>query len=635
MALAAFLGSGREDRLNDAYQLANTIPNILYEAIIGGLLSAMFIPLLISEQKRSGKDSTEAWRIANLLLGYAGVILFVISVLGFIFSPAIVSVLTAYGHHEAAAASRQLAVYFFRFFSWQMFFYGLNAVFMAILNSHDVFGITAAAPILNNVVVIITLILFRMHAIGVAGLAIGTTGGIAAMALIQLPWLKRVRMPLRPTCNFRDPVFRSVASLGAPIALVGLANFINISVRSNLLWSIPGGFTAFNLCFQIIMMPHGIFAVALSTVLYPALTRHAAEENWRDVRGVMWSGLRWTMFIMLPIALGMSALAVPLTRVMFEREKFTYSDSIFFARFLRLYSLSIVPYSAVLFLTRVFYSTKDTRTPAWINISGVAMNIVLNLVLIRSMGLPGIGLSAVITYCFTTALSMFILLRRFGVQGAALQFGGMGKMTAAGIAMAMVVGGVLGWSNPRVVSMEKGARLSFRLPDSFVPYGYLLVRSPNTWTRLWRQFGRSTETVPPIDFAKNSVVAVFGPPGAAPSELRLENYTIEKDTTAALNIVCRRGKPSVTTSTLAADTPTSPSYLLAIVGAPVRAVDLKLSIATKSPPGLFGRLLQAPDAFRLVALSLLGAIFYFAATLALRLGESQRLQGYLERMRKK
>jgi hypothetical protein len=146
MVFAAILGRGR---LDDAYQLANNIPNILYEFIMGGLLSAVFIPVLVREQQAHGKSSAQAWRVANLLLGYVGLVLAALSALATIAAPQIIHIMTFLEKSHSAQQSRELATYFLRYFSWQMFFYGLNAVFMAILNAHEVFAITGKNPLLD------------------------------------------------------------------------------------------------------------------------------------------------------------------------------------------------------------------------------------------------------------------------------------------------------------------------------------------------------------------------------------------------------------------------------------------------------------------------------------------------------
>jgi putative peptidoglycan lipid II flippase len=408
-AFAAVLGSGRFD---DAYQLANTLPNILYEFVMGGLLSALMIPLLVQEQERHGKDSAEAWRVANLLLGYVGTILAAVSAVAILFAPQLVTLLTGLGKGTHAQESRELAVYFFRFFAPQMFFYGLNAVFMAILNSHGIFAITAGAPIFNNLVVIATLILYRFGAIGLTGLAVGTTAGIAAMALVQVPWLLKVRMPIRPRVSLSDPLLRSVVSLGLPMLAVALANLIATAARANLLYTVGSGYTTYTFCFQLIMMPHGIIAVSIATVLYPRLAQAAANTNAGEFQNTLSLGTRWTVLVLLPVSIVLAVLSEPIVRVLFERGQFSYSNTRLTAEFLSVYALSILPYALVLLATRGFYAWQDTLTPMWINISGVVLSLAAMFALYRQVSILSVPWAAVITYATTMSVSYWLLHRR-------------------------------------------------------------------------------------------------------------------------------------------------------------------------------------------------------------------------------
>ena len=454
VAIAAVLGGGR---FNDAYLLANNVPNIIYELIMGGFLSAVFMPVLVRAQEKSGKSSAESWRIANLLLGYVGVVLAGASVVAAAFAPQIIDAMTFFARDASARGSRELAGYFFRFFAPQMFFYGLNAVFMAILNSHEVFAITAAAPILNNVVVIGTVGAYGLGWIGPTGLAIGTTTGVAAMALAQVPSLLAIRMPLRPRADFRDPLFRSLGALGLPVVALSIANLVGTAVRSNFLYMFDGGFTAYTFSFQLIMMPYGIVAVSIATVLFPALSRHAANSDAPNFRETISLGLRHTAAIMLPIAVGLTMLAEPLTRGLFQRGNFTAANAEFTARFLQCYAPSILPYALLIFGTRCFFAFNDTSTPAWIGSGGVALNIALMFGLIGWFGAPGVALASTLTYCVTVLVTLGWLSRQTRGIGGARLAGAMIRMAGAGAAMGVVLWGRAGVDRSEPESRRKGS----------------------------------------------------------------------------------------------------------------------------------------------------------------------------------
>ncbi len=638
MAFAAILGSGRgaAGRLNDAYQLANTIPNIIYEFIMGGILSAIFIPVLVRAQEKSGRTSPEAWRVANLLLGSVGLILAAASMVGVLLAPQITWLMTNFSHDPSAAQSKELATYFFRFFAPQMFFYGLNAVFMAILNSHQVFAITAAAPIINNAVVLVTLGLYHAGIIDLTGLGIGTTAGVAAMALVQIPSLIKIGMPLRPQFKFRDPVFLGITALGAPVVVVAIANLIGTAIRANLLYTVPGGFTSYTFSFILIMMPYGVFAVSVATVLYPALSRSAAEMNLSAFRSTMSLGLRWTTLVMLPVALGLAILAEPTARVFFERGQFTYADTRFTSSFLRIYALSIFPYALVIFVTRVFYSFSDTKTPAWINVAGVAINIGLNFLLLRWMSVPGIALASVITYSLTTAVSLVIIRRRYHGLGGVPFASAITRMLVAGGVMGVVVAGGLVLTRPASVVVSSGQRADIFTPDSARMGSTLIINDEASLRSYFKTWDVADSEIPSIDFDIESFVAILGPSSETTVTLRLDQFTTNDDGSASATVVVYRPTQAQPPTPRVIHIPQHPPFIHLVSRQHVNTVDLALRITEIPPPRGWAKLLRAPEALRLLMLIILGTITYLGVAFLLRLDEARQFQQYvLKRLRRR
>jgi putative peptidoglycan lipid II flippase len=631
MGLAAVLGSGRHDalRLNDAYQLANNIPNIIYEFIMGGLLSAIFMPVLVRQQERSGKSSSEAWRVANLLLGYVGVILASVAAIGVVLSPQLIHVMTYLEKSPSAFQSKELATYFFRFFAPQMFFYGLNAVFMAILNSHHIFAITAAAPVFNNIVVLTTLVLYKFGYVGVTGLAAGTTAGIMVMALVQVPFLFKIGMPIRPRVNFRDPVFENIKSLGLPVLALAIANLIGTAVRANLLYTVPGGYVAYTYSYMLIMMPHGIFAVAIATVLYPTMSRAAADGSIGDLKATLSKGLHWTTLAMLPIAVGMCLLAQPLARALFERENFTYSDSLFFSRFLAVYALSILPYSLLLFTTRAFYSLNDTLTPAWIGTGGVILNIVMNFLFMHWLSAPGIALSSTLTYASTVTITLFYLHRRIGNLSMKTYGRSAFRFLLAAAAMSGVIYTGLYLTKPEVVVLEKGTRLPLRVPAQRPTGSSFMISSPAQWDTLWKQIHKPQDTAPDVNFSRNAVLALIGPASPTTNSLTLRKVASSNNVLKiSINVYAGRMQSRGAISTGSRG---NPAYLFLQVPRNVQKVEPQFVRVESSPPGFAQRLLHAPDLSRLIILSLLGAVTYLAIAFLLGASELQVLLAHMKK----
>lgn len=607
--------------LADSYQLAYLIPSTIYEFIVGGLLSAVFIPLLVREQEKSGKDSSETWKVANLLLGAVGVFLTIAGIVGFICAPWIIQGLTAMSSGAVAAEKQAMATLLFRYFTPQIVLLGINAVCMAILNSLGVFAVTAAAPIINNIVVIGCFIAYYYGYIDVTGLAIGTTLGTAAMILVQWPWLWKSGMTFRPRFNLRHPVFRSVTQMGWPIVLVSIANLLGWAVRANLLSTVLGAFAIYTLCFQIIMMPYGIFAVSIATVLYPTLSRHAANNRMGEFISDMALGFRWTTFILLPISLGVAALALPIVRVLFEHRggQFTYADSLFTAKFLEYYALSIAPYALVMFATRVFYSRKDTATPAAINIIGVVVNAVLSYVLLKSLGAPGIALGATLTYVLTTAASMFIIKRQTGGLGGGMFWLPMLKMAGAAALMALVVNAAEAWTRPEVVIMERGKRLAMRIPESGRQGNSILINDQSQFDRVWVAMDNTTATIPAVDFSRKTLALVWGPLSKTTSTLHLTGVRTGGNNFTLAGTVAAESNPTTSTQTASAQA----AFALVELNRSQAQIAYKITIAAPGQASASVSWLDS-ELLRLVMLIAIGATTYMITALLFRLSELEK-----------
>lgn len=575
--------------LADAYQLAYLIPSTIYEFIVGGLLSAVFIPLLVSEQEKSGKNSRESWQVANLLLGGVGLLLMVASLIALACAPWVIQSLTAMSEEATAEETQRIATHLFRWFTPQILLLGINAVCMAILNSLAVFAVTAAAPIINNIVVIGVFLAYHFGLIDITGLAVGTTLGTASMIAVQLPALIKHGMQIRPSFNLRHPVFRSVTSLGWPIILVSVANLFGWAVRANLLSTVLGAFAIYTMCFQIIMMPYGIFAVSIATVLYPSLSRHAANKDKDKFLEDMAAGFRWTTFILLPISLGLAVLALPVVRLLFEHRggQFTYTDSLFAGSFLSWYALSILPYALVMFATRVFYSTKDTGTPAVINIAGVVINAGISYFLLKTIGAEGIALAAAVTYTLTTSVSVMIIRGRAGGLGGKVFWMPLVKMAAAGLLMVMVVDAADHLSRPKVVVIERGQRLEIELPESAATGGLSLIHNDADLERVWTALGQAEATVPGIDFSRKSLALVWGPFSKTTSTLNVDG---RQDDGRFLLTATVSSRGQGTTGSVAGDLTgrTNPAYALVELASPNAEAVLEIEVAPHDKEPGFG-----------------------------------------------
>src|SRR5438067_4174527 len=210
-------------RLGDAYNLANTVPNIVYDLVLGGVLSAPLVPVFVTRLEQDGED--DGWRAISAVTSAAIAVLVVLSAAFVLLAPAVINLYTVLNHTESAGPQRAVATTLLRWFAPQVFLLGGIALTTAILNARRHFAVPMFSPILNNLITIGVLLLtprvadsldltrIQHDALALAFLGIGTTLGYLAQGWVQLPWLRRTKADVRWVWDLRHPAVRAVLSL--------------------------------------------------------------------------------------------------------------------------------------------------------------------------------------------------------------------------------------------------------------------------------------------------------------------------------------------------------------------------------------------------------------------------------------
>jgi putative peptidoglycan lipid II flippase len=386
MVLTAAIGTGL---VGDAYNVANTLPNIVYELLLGGVLTSVVVPLLVRAQDRD-RDGGVAYAQRLATLAIAG--LAAATVVAVLAAP----LLTALYGISGDPAQVELANWLARLLLVEIVFYGIGALAQAILNSRDVFGPPAWAPVLNNVVVIATAALFlaasgpgdltpvTITANEVWLLGIGTTLGIAVQALVLLPSLRKAGVPLRPRWEFKNTGLGEAGSLGlwvigyVAISQVGVTvatRIGNAAARKHGLGSFA--FANASLLFQ---MPYGIIGVALLTALLPRMSRAASRQDVAGVAQDLSLGTRLSALGLLPVTAALIVLGPSLGILFFARGQVPLSQAEGIGTALAIGAFGLLPMAVTLLQLRVFYSMKDARTPTLIQLGMVAVRVPLLLV---------------------------------------------------------------------------------------------------------------------------------------------------------------------------------------------------------------------------------------------------------------
>ena len=444
-AMAYALGV-TESRLADAYNVANTTPNIIYELAVGGILASVFIPVFVERLENEGRD--QAWHTARAVLTFTLILLSGAMVLGILGSGFIIRMYTLGIHGPEIDAERALATFFLKWFMPQIVFYGLGAgVATGLLNAHRKFAVPTFAPILNNLIATGTFFLFAaMTPRGVTPtpttistaqkyvLAAGTTAGVVLMSLALGPALRRIGFRWSWTLDLRDRGFRQIVRLARWAFVYVVANQLGYLIVIALAARRLGGYTAYTSAFIFFQLPYAIFAVSIMTALLPSLSSRWADDDVEMFRAQLARGLRGTAFIVVPAAFGYLALAEPIVRLCLQHGVTRAQSTELLAVVLQNFSIGLFSFCVFQLFLRGFYAMQDTRTPALINIGAVAVNTAANFIYFRYLKVEGLALGHATAYTFAAIVAAVILRRRLGGLEGRRLLPALGRIMVGGVA---------------------------------------------------------------------------------------------------------------------------------------------------------------------------------------------------------
>lgn len=377
IVVAAVLGTSY---LGNTYQSANTVPNILFELLAAGALQAVLVPSMV-ELLDAGKND-DAEEVAGSVLGIVAALLAGVAAAGIVAAPWIMRILTAAVDDPSIRAEEiALGQFFLWFFLPQVVLYAANMVATAVLNAKHHFALPVFAPVVNNVVVIGTYVLFWFMREGQeptldlsfaekAVLAGGTTLGVLAFCAVPVIGVWRTGFRLLPKLNHRHPGVRRLGRLGAWAVVFLAMTQVLLIVVLLLANGVEGGVVVYQVAFVMFMLPHSLFSVPVMTTLFPNLSRQAHRREWAEYGATVVQGLRSIGFFTLPAAALTMALAPLLAQVIIFGAASGRVSAV--AAAMAAFAPGVVGFGALLFLTRAFYAVDDARTPALVNI-GVAV----------------------------------------------------------------------------------------------------------------------------------------------------------------------------------------------------------------------------------------------------------------------
>ena len=441
-AMAAAIGMSL---LSSSYQVANNLPNMLYELVMGGMLVTAFLPVYMGVRREQGRDASNEY-VGNLL-GILLLLLGGISVLGTVFAPGFIwtqSFLSGDG------GSMNTAAFMFRFFAIQILFYGLGSVFSGVLNAHRDYFWSTFAPVLNNVIVIASFMGFAPvsaqfgERAGIILIAAGTTFGVFVQMACQIPALGKHGVHPHIHIDFKDPALRQTITLGIPTLLATVCMFVSTSITNAaaLVVQPETGPSVIAYARLWYTLPYALIAASLSTALYTELSHDAQEKDYDSVRTGISHGVAQMLFFLIPFALYLIVFARPLNMI-YCAGKFDESGVALVSEFLVYLALSLPLYGVVVLMQKSFSALLDMKPYGrycLYSAIGQAGSVLLFGVAL-GYGMPAIALSYVVDYVILVGCSLWWLRRRLhGLQVTSILHGGFFGLLLGGLGAAAGAG---------------------------------------------------------------------------------------------------------------------------------------------------------------------------------------------------
>jgi putative peptidoglycan lipid II flippase len=418
IAVAWVLGQGR---LADAFNQANTVPNTVYDLLLGGVLSATLLPVVMRPLSRvtTGRDDDSVPAILTFLT----VVLVVATAVFWLAAPWIIDLFLLRAKGPVADGERALATTWLRYFAPQLLLIGLVAITTALLNARRRFAAVAFSPIVANVVTIVALVIadrlvkvstvnaYRADAAAVAVVGLGTTAGYLAQLLAQVPAMVRARIPMWLSWRPSHPALRTIArvsgwTVGAVIA--NQVSFIFVSVLAN---SKRGNFSAFSYSYTFMQLPYAILAVSIAYVVAPDLAQLWASRDEEGFAARASYAMRVTIALLLPAGVGYAMVARPVVVLALAHGHLAISSADLTGGVLMIFAGGLPGFAAFLFVMRAFQAKLDTRSMFWLYVVENTLTIVGAVVLYPLAGVRGLAGAWVGAYTLTLPLA-WVRLRR-------------------------------------------------------------------------------------------------------------------------------------------------------------------------------------------------------------------------------
>jgi putative peptidoglycan lipid II flippase len=414
-----------------AFVVAFNVPNLLRSLVADSALSAAFVPVF-TELEEEGRKR-EAQRLVGAFIGLITMVLGLITLLAILLAPWLMPLFAPGLDDELVDQTVELARIMFPI----VVLLGLTGLVAAVLQAAGQFAITAFVPVLWNVVIIVALVVvtpFVPEDDRITVYAVGIVVGTLAQLLYMIPAFRR-EGPFPISFGWRHPRVKQVLLLMLPVTIgLGLIN-VNLTVDTVFATLVSDQAPrAIDAAFRLYLLPQGVFSVAISTVLFPAISRMAAREDMAGMRSTVARGLRQIFFMLLPASAFLLVLSEPVVRLVFERGEFDAESTSLTSEALVFFAIGLAFNGASLLVIRAFFSLQLPWLATKVAALGVVLNVAFDAALYKPLGVGGIPLATSLASIVTFAVMLWLLDRELGgLHGAWVADGAVRSLVASGI----------------------------------------------------------------------------------------------------------------------------------------------------------------------------------------------------------
>ena len=404
IVFANFYGTGFEAT---AFFTASRIPLQLLDMTLGAAISSTFIPIFNEYLQKDGKK--RAIQFANNFLNVIIVVSLLLTILGIIFAPQIVSIIAP----DLEAQTLELTIQLIKILFPIMIFTAVAYVSVGFLQSMDEFRIPSIISVVANGILILYLAIFN-NKFGIKGVAIAMLVGWATQILVQIPSVIKKGFKYKFSIDFKDEGLKKILKLAPPILISTWVQPINNIVNIRLASGLQDGqaVSALEYSYNLYLIIVGVFSYTLSNIIFPELSKLTADNNKSMIVEILNKSIKISLFLIIPMSVGIGVLSNDIIKLIYERGEFTATSTYLTGGALTYYAIGMIGYGLMEILNKAFYAMQDSKTPMKISALAIIMNILLSIGLVKVNDYLGLPLAASVTSIITAILMIYAINKK-------------------------------------------------------------------------------------------------------------------------------------------------------------------------------------------------------------------------------